>query len=133
MDLLFTNVSAVLYSLVISVFVLASFGFLMKVMTEKDGLDGPASWCLAIAPALSGNFLWFGTLGMEHLLFILLSLCVITIWFSTEHKARLLQNCLLLASCFLLVILDLKVLCLSVFFISPGLELDEHFMIGRSP
>jgi hypothetical protein len=60
--------------------VLACIGYVFKAMTEEDALSPAVSWCVALAPLASGNFLWFGLIGMEHLLFILLSLCLIRQW-----------------------------------------------------
>ena len=57
---------------------------MLKRLTEDDGLPAGASWCLALAPVVSGNFLWFGMIGMEHLLFLLLSLMLIRAWYAPD-------------------------------------------------
>jgi hypothetical protein len=102
--LLFPVLSPVIYCLIVSVLLLDGIGFLLKAMTQQDGLSPSASWCLALAPALSGNFLWFGLLGMEHLLFILLSLGVIAAWFAADKNASSPLRLILPALCCLLVL-----------------------------
>lgn len=102
--LLFPMLSPVIYCAGISVVVLAGIGFVLKSLAEQDGVTGGASWCLALAPALSGNFLWFGLIGMEHLLFILLSLCVVIAWFSADSAQPQKRSFLLPLLCFLLVL-----------------------------
>jgi hypothetical protein len=79
-------------------------GFFLKRLTEEDGLRGGASWSLALAPAVSGNFLWLGLIGMEHLLFILLSLCLIGVWFRGVSKRSHLDSTLLWVLPLLLVL-----------------------------
>jgi len=77
------GVSPVVFCAGLSGLTLFGTGFVLKRMTEEDGVPATTSWCLALAPALSGNFLWFGLLGMEHLLFLLLSLGLVWRWFGT--------------------------------------------------
>jgi hypothetical protein len=76
------KVSPVIFSLAISCLILFAIGYVLKRLTEDDGIPASASWCLALAPAVSGNFLWFGMIGMEHLLFLLLSLMLIRAWYA---------------------------------------------------
>ena len=85
---------------------------MLKRMTEKDGLSPGASWCVALAPAASGNFLWFGLIGMEHLLFILLSLGVMAAWFHESTLQNGIRRLLLPLLCFLLVITRPEGICL---------------------
>ena len=98
---LFATLSPVLYSLMISVVLLGSIGYGLKYITERDGLTGAAAWCLALGPAASGNFLWFGLIGMEHLLFITFSLLIVILWFDEGAQRHLL---LLPCACFLLAL-----------------------------
>jgi hypothetical protein len=84
--MVFPRLSPVVFSLVVSCVVLAGIGFVLKRLTEDDGLHGAAGWSVALAPAACGNFLWFGLIGMEHLLFILLSLCLVRGWFAPEAR-----------------------------------------------
>lgn len=102
--LLFPMLSPVIYCAGISVVILAAIGFVLKSLTEQDGLTGSASWSLALAPALSGNFVWFGLIGMEHLLFILLSICVVVAWFSADSAWGQRSSFILALLCFLLVL-----------------------------
>jgi hypothetical protein len=81
------RLSPVVYCLFISVALLGWIGFSLKRLTEQDDLCGSASWAFAIAPAVSANFLWFGLIGMEHLLFIALSLAWVRIWMSDGPSA----------------------------------------------
>jgi hypothetical protein len=78
--LVFPGISPVFTAACTSVILLARIGYTFKAITEEDALSPAASWCVALAPLASGNFLWFGLTGMEHLLFILLSLCLIRQW-----------------------------------------------------
>ena len=92
------KLSPVTFSLLLSCLILFAIGFVLKRLTEEDGLPAGASWCLALAPAVSGNFLWFGMIGMEHLLFLLLSLMLIRAWYApdTGRGVVLAVLCLLL-------------------------------------
>ena len=66
-----------LFSAVLNAAFLFGIGFTYCRLVEEDGIRGRASWCLILAPAISGNILWFGLIGMEHLLFIFFSLCLV--------------------------------------------------------
>lgn len=92
------KLSPVTFSLLLSCLILFAIGFVLKRLTEEDGLPAGASWCLALAPAVSGNFLWCGMIGMEHLLFLLLSLMLIRAWYApdTGRGVVLAVLCLLL-------------------------------------
>jgi hypothetical protein len=76
----FPNLSPVIANVLTSAVLLFCIGYVLKAITEEDELPAGVSLCLALAPLASGNFLWFGMIGMEHLLFILLSLCVVRVW-----------------------------------------------------
>jgi hypothetical protein len=58
----------------------------MMGLAQRDGLDGFDAWVLALAPLLSGNFLWFGLLGMEHVLFVAVSIGVVGCWFGRGRQ-----------------------------------------------
>jgi len=81
------GVSPVVFCAGLSGLMLFGIGFVLKRITEDDGVPAAAGWCLALAPALSGNFLWFGMLGMEHLLFLLLSLGLVWRWFGDSTRS----------------------------------------------
>jgi hypothetical protein len=110
--LLFPGLAVVIYCAGLSFLLLALIGFVLKRMTEKDGVPASISWCLALAPAASGNFIWFGMIGMEHLLFILLSLCIIAAWFNERSTAERPHFIVLPLLCFLLVITRPEGVCL---------------------
>jgi hypothetical protein len=100
----FPKLSPVIFSLFVSCLILFAFGFVLKRLMEDDGLPAAASWCLALAPAVSGNFLWFGMIGMEHLLFLLLSLMLIRGWFVAASRRGRGDLVLLSGVCLLLVL-----------------------------
>ena len=75
------------YALAVSAITLAAIGASLAAVALSDGIKGVPFWLLVLSPACSGNFLWFGLLGMEHLLFILLSLCTILGWFGRRSPA----------------------------------------------
>jgi hypothetical protein len=102
--MVFPKLSPVIFSLLISCLILFDIGFVLKRLTEEDGLPAAASWCLALAPAVSGNFLWFGMIGMEHLLFLLLSLMLIRAWYAPAAARGRGDLFLLGALCLLLVL-----------------------------
>lgn len=81
------KVNPIVYCAVLNGIFLGGCGYLLKKLTEDDGLTGAEGWILALAPALNGNFVWFGMLGMEHVLFVLLSLVVIVEFFSKGRRA----------------------------------------------
>ena len=73
-------VSPVVLSALTNALLLGAIGYTLKAITEDDALPTGASWLVALAPAASGNVLWFGMIGMEHLLFVLLSLLLVRRW-----------------------------------------------------
>ena len=79
-EILFPRASPIIFCVCLNAALLFGIGFVFKRLTEEDRLPASASWCVAVAPALSGNFLWLGLTGMEHVLFILLCLCVVRQW-----------------------------------------------------
>lgn len=78
---LFHGVDPVLYNLALSWLLLIFIGQLLFAMAIRDGLSPSSCWIVAASPAVCGNFLWLGMLGMEHLLFVVLSLSAIYFWF----------------------------------------------------
>ncbi len=80
------SLDPVLFSAAVNGFLMGTLGAGLKWLTERDGLSPTESWIVALAPALSGNFLWLGMLGMEHVLFCALSVAVICLWFGAGGK-----------------------------------------------
>lgn len=56
-------------------------GILLWRMAREDQLPLPESIALGMLPGLSGNLLWLAFTGMEHILFLALSLLSIALWF----------------------------------------------------
>ncbi len=79
-------VHPVIFSAAVNGLLLGLTGVGLKIITERDGFSPVESWIFALAPALSGNFLWLGLLGMEHLPFAALSVLAIWIWFSEPES-----------------------------------------------
>ena len=79
-------IDPVRYNIAISYLLLASIGPILFLLCDQDAL--PIQMCVAIAisPALMGNFLWLGMIGMEHLLSIVLSLAGIHLWLKPTVK-----------------------------------------------
>lgn len=76
------GIDPVWYNLGFSYLCFAAIGPLLFLLAKRDGLTRRICWVLAAAPALMGNFLWLGLIGMEHLLFVVLSLAAIYWWFT---------------------------------------------------
>lgn len=54
----------------------------IAVMSMRDRLPWPDAACLLILPALTGNFVWLATTGMEHSLFVMLLILAALLWTS---------------------------------------------------
>jgi hypothetical protein len=76
------SVSPSAFSAALCAVEIGAIGALLKLIAMRDGLPPAESWILALAPLLSGNFLWLGGLGMEHVLFVMLSLAALSAWFT---------------------------------------------------
>ncbi len=76
------GVDPVWFNLALSYLCFAVIGPLLFLLAKRDGLPARICWVMALAPALMGNFLWLGLIGMEHLLFVVLTLAAIYWWFS---------------------------------------------------
>ena len=75
------------YSAGVSVCLLAATGLALLAMARRDGLPESACWVWALTPALDGNFLWLGMIGMEHLLFATLSVVGVYLWFQGGRRS----------------------------------------------
>lgn len=77
----------VVYSGLVSAVLLVAMGWGMLAMARRDGLPESACWVWALTPALDGNFMWLGVIGMEHLLFVVLSVVGVYLWFESGRGA----------------------------------------------
>ena len=79
--LLFPHSNPVFYPLAVNAVLLAACGALLWRMARLDGLSLTESIALGALPALSVNLDWLAFTGMEHVLFMVLSLLSIVLWF----------------------------------------------------
>ncbi len=85
--LLFPADSPVLFPLILNSILLILSGILLWRMAVLDGLPLLYVLALALLPALSGNYVWLAFIGMEHVLFVTLSLIAILLWFHSSDIA----------------------------------------------
>ena len=97
-------VNPVAFAAVVNGILLGVIGVTLKIVTEQDGLTPVESWIISLAPILNGNFLWLGVIGMEHVLFVALSIATIGLWYS-RSKQRASSYVLLAAVLLALLIL----------------------------
>lgn len=76
----------VLFSALVNGSLIGLIGACLKRLTEREGFSAADSWIFALSPAFSGNFLWLGLLGMEHVLFVALSIAAICLWFAKTKR-----------------------------------------------
>ncbi len=81
-------IDPVRYNLVLSYVLLSSIGVLLYLIARRDSLDQRTCLIIAAAPAFCGNFLWLGMIGMEHVMFLSLSLLAIFLWFAPEPTSK---------------------------------------------
>lgn len=85
----FLHLDPIKFNFIFSWVMLALIGPMLFVLSRKDGLSLLSSIALAASPALCGNFMWLGLIGMEHLLFVVLVLVSIYFWFDLGiHRGR---------------------------------------------
>jgi hypothetical protein len=85
--ILFPTHSPVLFPLILNSILLILSGVLLWRMAVLDGLPQLYVLALALLPALSGNYVWLAFIGMEHVLFVTLSLTAILLWFNSGDAA----------------------------------------------
>lgn len=78
------SLNPVLYCDGLNLLLLTLTGAGLLGIARKEGLAEPLCWIVALAPALDGNFVWLAATGMEHLLFVALSIAAIYLWFDTR-------------------------------------------------
>ena len=82
-------VNPVVYAAVLNVLLLLATGCGLMAMARKDGLSRSSCWIWALTPALDGNFVWLGIIGMEHVLFVALSVLGVYLWFEEGRRSAL--------------------------------------------
>jgi hypothetical protein len=79
----------VFYPLILNSLLLIACGLLLWKMARLDGLPLEESLALALLPGLSGNLDWLAFTGMEHVMFLALSLLSIALWFRNGGSAAI--------------------------------------------
>jgi hypothetical protein len=87
--LLFPAHSPVFFPLILNAILMSLSGALLWRMAVLDGLPVVYGLALAVLPALSGNYVWLAFIGMEHVLFVTLSLAAILLWFRSGTASAL--------------------------------------------
>jgi hypothetical protein len=82
------RVSPVVFSLALNASMLIGCGVLVWLMASLDDLPMPERIALAMLPGLSGNLIWLAFTGMEHVMFMFLSVIAIVLWFRDDKRAR---------------------------------------------
>jgi hypothetical protein len=85
---LLPQVSPVLFTLVINSACVFATGVILLLMGLRDGLSPRLALLVSIAPAFDGNYLWLAFIGMEHLLFIALSVASIWFWLAPSRQSN---------------------------------------------
>lgn len=80
----FSHASPVFFPLVLNALLLTGCGLMLWRMAIADGLPRTEAVALAMLPGLSGNLVWLAFTGMEHVLFLALSLAAILSWFRRD-------------------------------------------------
>jgi hypothetical protein len=80
-------VSPIAYTLAVNSLCLIAIGLMLLRAALADGLRPLYALLWAAAPAFSGNLVWLAFTGMEHLLFIALSLSSILLWVALVRGA----------------------------------------------
>ena len=79
--LLFPTLSPVFFPLILNSILMIVSGVLLWRMAVLDELPVFYAIALAMLPALCGNYVWLAFIGMEHVLFVTLSLAAILLWY----------------------------------------------------
>jgi hypothetical protein len=82
------GVNPVLFTLAINATCIFAIGILLLRICLRDGMSAPLALLVAVAPALDGNYLWLAFTGMEHLLFVTLSIASIWLWLGTSRETN---------------------------------------------
>ena len=125
---LLPGVSPVIFTLAINTALLMASGMLLLRTALRDGLGPIPAVLLAVAPALDGNYVWLAFTGMEHLLFVTLSIGSILLWLGSPSQEQSWGRAIVSGVCMGLltmtrpeaVVLPLTLLACSVLF--PGMR-----------
>jgi hypothetical protein len=85
---LLPGLSPVLFTLLLNVACAIATALILLRIGLRDGLSKPLAVLLAIAPAFDGNYLWLAFTGMEHMLFVTLSVAIIWLWMAPASSGR---------------------------------------------
>jgi hypothetical protein len=83
------RLSPVVYCLIINILCVLATAAMLFHLALRDGMNRATAILWAAAPAVNGNYLWLTFTGMEHMLFITLSLASILLWLQTDHHPAL--------------------------------------------
>lgn len=81
-------VAPTVYLLLFNILCLAAIVFVLYSAATRDGLRPLETVALAALPAITGNFAWLISTGMEHLLFIATAFLAAHFWLSPNPEAR---------------------------------------------
>ena len=80
--------SPVLFTLLLNMACAIATGMILLRIALADGLGRPLAVLIAAAPALDGNYVWLAFTGMEHLLFVTLSVATLWLWMTPTSSER---------------------------------------------
>lgn len=80
-------VNPALYCATLNLLLLIGIGGGLLCLARRDHLPTPLAWSIALGPALDGNFIWISLSGMEHVLFVALSIAGIGLWFEDGNPS----------------------------------------------
>lgn len=82
------GLSPVTFTLSFNVLCAIATAIILLRLAREDGASTPFAVVIAAAPAFDGNYLWLAFTGMEHLLFVMLSVATIWLWMSPTTTPR---------------------------------------------
>jgi len=95
------KLAPVLFSAGMNGLCLAGIGLMLLHLALRDGMRPAVAIFWAAAPAADGNFVWLAFIGMEHLVFVFLSIASVVFWLETGpvHPRRSLAMATLAGLC----------------------------------
>jgi hypothetical protein len=85
---LLSNINPVLFALCVNAACLLSTGAMLLYIALQDRMAPFLAFVWAAGPALDGNYVWLTFTGMEHLLFVTLSVACILLWLAPLRDPR---------------------------------------------